>query len=267
MKTIFTLLLSTLFSLSLLAYDGTRLTISSVSSNKMFVEVDGRRYNLDGNTVSIRDIRSGYHNVRVYRELRKNRGGIWNFGIGNRREENLYNTRVYLKEGYHFDILINRFGKVLVDEHRIDRNDDWYNDDDDDYYDRNRNRNRDWDNTDNRDPRDNRDYSDNRDPRYDNNYSRAMSDYDFSQAKESLRREWFENTRVTTAKQIIDKNYLTSQQVKDMLLLFTFENNRLDIAKYAYGKTVDKGNYFVVNDAFTFNSNKEELARYIRDFR
>ena len=25
-----------------------------------------------------------------------------------------------------------------------------------------------------------------------------------------------------------------------MMLLFTFENNRLDIAKYAYGKTVDQ---------------------------
>ena len=29
-----------------------------------------------------------------------------------------------------------------------------------------------------------------------------------------------------------------------MVLLFTFENNRLDIAKYAYDKTVDKGKLF-----------------------
>ena len=49
------------------------------------------------------------------------------------------------------------------------------------------------------------------------------------------------------------------------MLLFTFENNRLEIAKYAYGKTVDKGNYFVVNDAFTFNS-KEKLNEYIREY-
>jgi len=49
------------------------------------------------------------------------------------------------------------------------------------------------------------------------------------------------------------------------MLLFSFENNRLDIAKYAYGKAVDKRNYDVVNDAFTFNS-KEKLDQYIREF-
>ena len=261
MKTIFTLLLSTLFTLSSTAREGTRLTISSVSNKKMYVEVDGRRYSLDGNTVSVRGIRTGYHNVRIFRELKKGRS-VWNFGIGNKREETLYSSRVYLKDGYHFDILINRFGKAMADEHRIDRNDDWYNDDDDRYnrdYNSNRDGDKDWDN--------NKDNRDNRDPRYDNDYTRAMSDYDFSQAKESIRKEWFENTRINTAKQVIDRNYFTSQQVKEILLLFTFENNRLDIAKYAYGRTVDKGNYFIVNDAFAFNNNKEELARYIREYR
>ena len=204
----------------------------------------------------------------------------WNFGNGNRREETVYNIKVTFREGYHFDILVNRFGKVLIDERRIDPNDDWYNDDD--YYDRNDDRNNDWDKTNNnrgnrddrgygnddRNARDNRDYDDDRnndDPRFDNNYSRAMSNTDFAQAKESLRREWFENTRLETAKQIIDQNHFTSQQVKELMLLFTFENNRLEIAKYAYGKTVDKGNYFVVNDAFTFNS-KEKLNEYIREY-
>lgn len=276
MKTIFTLLLSTIFSLASMAYDGTRLTVTSVSNNKMFVEVDGRRYNLDGNTVSINSIRPGTHNVRVLRELKRKTG--WNFG--NKREETIYNIRATFRDGYHFDILINRFGKVMIDERRIDPNDEWYNDDD--YYDRNDDRNRDRDNTydnggnrddrdygnNDRDVRDNRDDRDDRtndDPRYDNDYNRAMSITDFAQAKESLRREWFENNRLATAKQIIDQNYFTSQQVKELMLLFTFENNRLDIAKYAYGKTVDKGDYFVVNDAFTFNS-KEKLNEYIREY-
>ena len=94
-----------------------------------------------------------------------------------------------------------------------------------------------------------------------------MNINDFAQAKETLRREWFENTRLATAKQIIDRNYFTSQQVKELMLLFTFENNRLDIAKYAYGKTVDKGNYFIMNDAFAINGNKERLSEYIREYR
>jgi len=274
MKTIFTLLLSTIFSIAAMAYDGTRLTVTSISNNKMFVEVDGRRYNLDGNTFSLSNIRPGTHNIRVLRELK--RKTAWNFG--NKREETIYNIKATFRDGYHFDILVNRFGKVMIDERRIDPNDDWYNDGD---YDRNDDSNRDntYDNrydrddrdygNDGRDERDNRDYDDDRnndDPRYDNN-SRAMTNTDFAQAKETLRREWFENTRVETAKQIIDRNYFTSHQVKEMVLLFTFENNRLDIAKYAYGKTVDKGNYFMLNEAFTFNNNKEALKEYIRQYQ
>ena len=278
MKTIFTLLLSTIFSIASLAYDGTRLTVTSISHNKMLVEVDGRTYNLDGNTVSIANIRPGPHTVRVLREMKRKTG--WGISNGNRREEVIYSIRATLRDGYHFDILVNRFGKVMIDERRIDPNDEWYMDDD---YDNDRNDDRSWDdNKDNRDrtyedtrddrnrdyeedDRNDKDVQDDRDEDYDENYSRSMSSYDFSQAKESLRKEWLENARMTTAKQIIDRNYFTSQQVRDLMLLFTFENNRLDIAKYAYGKTVDKGNYFVVNDAFTFNS-KEKLNEYIREY-
>ena len=279
MKTIFTLLLSTIFSVASIAYDGTRLTVTSVSHNKMFVEVNGRRYNLNGNTVSIGTIRPGTYNVRVLRELKRKSG--WNSAIGSSREEVIYSIRLTLRDGYHFDILLNRFGKVLIDERRMDRNDDWYTDEDDNYFDRDNDRDEEWEESDNTRDRDNKDWENeddrsdrnlpdaknDRDADYDDEYSRSMSDFDFSQARETLRKEWFENTRMTTAKQIIERNYFTSQQIKDLLLLFTFENNRLDLAKYAYGKTVDKGNYFIVNDAFTFNNNKEKLSAYIRDYK
>ena len=273
MKTIFTLLLSTIFSLASMAYDGTRLTVTNVGNNKMFVEVDGRRYNLAGNTVSISSIRPGTHTVRVVREL-KRRGG-WNIGNGNKREETIYNIKVAFREGYHFDILVNRFGKVLIDERRIGFNEDLY---DEELYD-DRNEDRDWNNgrnngnnrndrvyeDDDPDDRDNRE--DNEDRRYDDNDGRQMNSADFTKAKETLRREWFENTRLETARQIIDQHYFNSQQVKEIVLLFTFENNRLDIARYAYGKTVDKGNYFIMNDTFTLHGNKEKLSEFIREYK
>jgi hypothetical protein len=191
------------------------------------------------NTVSVRNIYPGTHTVRVMREM-KNKSG-WNLRIGGPRTETIYAIKATLRDGYDFDIVVNRFGKVLIDERRIDPGDDWYSDDDDDRY----------DNRNDRNDRDNRNYE--------------MTDADFNQAKESLRKDWFENTRLTTARQIIDKNYFTSRQVKDLMLLFTFENNRLDIAKYAYSKTVDKGNYFIVNDALSSTSKKEELNLFIHD--
>ena len=285
MKTIFTLLLSSLFSLSSMAYNGTRLTVTSVSNNKMFVEVDGRRYDLNAHTVTISNLRPGVHNVRVLRQVKAKKG--WNIDNWSKREEVIYSIKATLKNGYDFDIVVNRFGKVMIDERRIDDTDDWYDDDDDSYDDSDRDNDwgenpsdrddKDWDNTKN--DRNDRDYDndpddsndrhgrDDRDDDYNDNNSRSMSSYDFSQARESLRKEWFENKRLATAKLIIERNYFTSQQVKELMLLFTFENNRLDIAKYAYGKTIDKGNYFIVNDAFTFNSNKEKLSEYIRDHK
>jgi hypothetical protein len=47
------------------------------------------------------------------------------------------------------------------------------------------------------------------------------------------------------------------------MLLFTFENNRLDFAKFAYAYTFDTGNYYLVNDAFTFETSIDELNAYI----
>ena len=271
MKTIFTLLLSTLFSLTSMAYDGTRLTVTSISNNRLIVEVDGRRFNLVGNTVSLKNIRPGVHTVRVLREMQEKKGR--NIDIWRERERVIYSIRATLKNGYHFDILVNRFGRVMIDERRIDDTEDWY--EDDDYYDNDRN-NKDWDDNRDRDEQDRAvdndeddqvapEEKDDRDPVYNDNDDRSMSDYDFNIAKESLRKEWVENKRLTATKQVIDRNNFTSNQVRSLLLLFTFENNRLDIAKYAYTKTVDKANYDVVKDAFSFNSNKEKLDAYIRE--
>jgi hypothetical protein len=47
------------------------------------------------------------------------------------------------------------------------------------------------------------------------------------------------------------------------MLLFDFEQSRLNYAKYAYGYTYDKGNYFNVNDAFDFETSIQELNNHI----
>jgi Domain of unknown function (DUF4476) len=240
MKKISTLLFSSLFSLSLLAYDGSRLSISTTSNNSdLKIEVDGRRFNMQDNSITLSNLNEGYHSVKIFKDKRKNGNGN-GFGFG-RRQEVVYSSSVYLKRGFHLDITVNRFGKVLVDERRMDRNDEWYNEDEYDDH----NGGGDWD----------------------NGYGNVMSSREFESVKEQIRKEWFENNRLTSAKTIIDKNNFTAQQTKEMVLLFGFENNKLEIAKYAYRKTVDKQNYYVVNDAFTFSSSKDELARFIRDIR
>lgn len=90
-----------------------------------------------------------------------------------------------------------------------------------------------------------------------------MNDADFAGVKSSISSKSFEDSKLTVAKQVIQANCLLSGQVREIMMLFSFENNKLDLAKYAYGFTFDLGNYFKVNDAFQFESSIDELNQYI----
>jgi hypothetical protein len=244
MKKIFTLFIASLFSLSLLAFDGTRLSISSMATGKeLKIEIDGRKFNMKNNAITIGYMGDGYHQVKIFRDSKKNGNG---YGNG-RRDEIVYNGSIILKRGFHTDITINRFGKILIDERRIDRNDEWYQEEDE-YYDT-----------------DDHGYGNgNNNGGWNGGYGNVMQAREFETLKESLRKEWFESNRLQSVKFIIDKNNFTTRQVKELMLLFTFENNKLEIAKYAYSKTVDKQNYYQLNEVLAFNSSKEELAKFVR---
>ena len=86
-----------------------------------------------------------------------------------------------------------------------------------------------------------------------------MRDADFMSAKSSISSKSFEDSKLTTAKQIANSNCLTADQVKQIMKLFSFESSKLDFAKYAYAHTFDVGNYFKVNDAFEFESSIDDL--------
>jgi hypothetical protein len=253
MKKIFTLFISSIFTLSLLAFDGSRLSISTLGNNKnLKIEIDGRKIYFQDKSISIRNLNEGYHQVKIFLEnsrenVRENRNGNGN-GFG-RRSEMIYNNSVYLKRGFVIDIIISRYGKIFIDENRMDRNSEWYNEDDD--YDFGNENGNGYGNG-------------NNGGGWNNGYGNVMNARDFDQLKESLKKEWFENNRITSVKMVTDKTNFTAQQVKDLMLLFVFENNKLEVAKYTYRKIVDKQNYYILNDALTFSSSKEELARFIR---
>ena len=100
-----------------------------------------------------------------------------------------------------------------------------------------------------------------------NGYVSVMSNVEFQRVLDCIDKEWFENNKMKSAMQIINTNYFTSFQVKQMMQLFSFESNKLELAKQAYSKTVDKQNYQCVSEVLMFRSSKEELARFIRDCR
>jgi hypothetical protein len=233
MKKIFTFLTSVLFISSAFAFSN-RLTISSSNDNaNIRVQVDGRyvqqNRNSNDDEIAIDDLRAGYHTIRVYGAGKK-RNGWGNNNNRNNNMELLYSGNINVRNGYHTDIVINRFGKAFVDEQRIDvYNNGNYN---------NNNNNGNW----------------NRQP---------MNERSFEQLKQTIRRESFDETKVSIAKTAIRDQAVSTTQVRELLGLFSFEQNKLDIAKYCYHYTTDYNNYYLVANSFAFSSSKNDLLRYI----
>jgi hypothetical protein len=174
----------------------------------------------------------------VYQQINNKRGGQYN--NRNRQWNNetsmqlLYNGNLYIKDGYDVDVTINRFGKAFVDERPMDR----FTDNEDRY--------------------------DNYDDRNNNGYRQPMNERSFVQLKQNISRESFDDTKMNMAKTAISNNYVSSNQVKELLYLFSFEAAKLELAKYCYRFATDANNFYVVADALQYNSSKTELMRYIQ---
>lgn len=94
-----------------------------------------------------------------------------------------------------------------------------------------------------------------------------MNDVDFVSAQQSINSKSFESDKLTIAKQVLGSNCMTCEQIKWVMTTFSFEDSKLDFAKYAYGYVYDPGNFYKVNDAFSFSSSIDELNNYINGRR
>lgn len=94
-----------------------------------------------------------------------------------------------------------------------------------------------------------------------------MTNADFQSAKQSIASKSFEDSKLQIAKQVAGNNNLLASQIKEIMKLFSFEESRLDFAKFAYRSCINKGNYFEVNDAFQFEMSIEDLNQYISSYR
>nr|WP_322624278.1 DUF4476 domain-containing protein [uncultured Flavobacterium sp.] len=95
----------------------------------------------------------------------------------------------------------------------------------------------------------------------------AMSSTDFNDALETIRNNKFDDTRMSSAKEIIATNCLSTSQILTVVKLLSYEDNKLELAKYAYNYCVERNNYFKVVNAFTYESSKTELNEYIKSQR
>lgn len=263
MKKIYTLFVSLLFGAALFAADArpvvSKLTIRSQDNDDIKVMIDGKRFDPSYNSLMLENLKPGSHKIKVYKE--KDR--LFNI-FGTKKYELVYNASIVVKPRTHTLITIDRFNRSKVDVQTL------YN------YGNGKGNNgrgsRDWDERDHhydfdRDGRpgsQDGDWYDDDDFRGNDRYARAMSDYEFTHAMAAINREWLESDKLKKAEQVVDANFFTSSQVKQMVQYFSFETNKLELAKYAFRKTIDPQNYYMVEDALSLNKSKKELQDFTR---
>ncbi len=98
-------------------------------------------------------------------------------------------------------------------------------------------------------------------------YVPGMNPHTFNMLKNSIASTSFDSSKLNIAKQAIAVNNVTTEQVYELMMMMSFESNKLKLAQFAYHYTVDKGNYFIVHNAFNFNSSSRRLNNHIAQLR
>jgi hypothetical protein len=91
----------------------------------------------------------------------------------------------------------------------------------------------------------------------------AMSPSTMGSVLDQMKKQSFEDNKMNVIKQVLGSNCISTTQVKQLMSEFSFEENKLKVAKMCYAKTTDKGNYFILNDAFSFSSSADELQEFL----
>lgn len=91
----------------------------------------------------------------------------------------------------------------------------------------------------------------------------GISNSNFDRALASINNKSFADEKMVVAKQIIKANCFYVVQVAKLMESFTYEEDRISIAKTAHAKTIDQNNYYQLNDVFTYSDSVDELNTFL----
>lgn len=124
--------------------------------------------------------------------------------------------------------------------------------------DRDRNWDRDWDG--NRDRVNANNYNDQYNPN-------QVTDQDITDLGARVKDRIGDSDKMKLAQSVMKGREYYTDQLRTVLGWFSFESTKLDFAKWAYKGTVDKENYWKLEDMFSFDSSKNELSDYVQGQR
>ncbi|MBL7880626.1 MAG: DUF4476 domain-containing protein [Chryseobacterium gambrini] len=97
-------------------------------------------------------------------------------------------------------------------------------------------------------------------------YANVMDNSSFSEFMDMLRKNArFDDSKLSMIRQQMRTTMFTSQQISALVKEVSFDKNKLSLAKSMFSKCVDKHKYFLVYDAFDFESSKRELMEFVQN--
>lgn len=208
-------------------YGAAVISVNGYPNQSFSVFIDGREYEADQNN-EVYITRVGLGS-HVLRIVRQ--GGVYNSHL----PKQLYYSRIFVRSKSQLDFVINRNGKVFKDEFPLSYN--------------------------------NYDYNPNPGGYNRPDYMQPMDAGDFENFKRTLQAQGFDSERLMIVKQVMGMSYFKVNQVREIMRLFSFDETKLEIAKLAYSRTVDRENYYGVNEELTYSSSKEDLNRYLMSYK
>lgn len=91
----------------------------------------------------------------------------------------------------------------------------------------------------------------------------AISSADFNDRLAAVKKATFDRDKIAKIKQVFKEEYLTCNQVGELVKIFPFDDDKMDVAKWCYKHTLDKKNYYKVEDHFTFDRYKKDLGNWV----
>lgn len=208
------------------------LSVNSVKG-PIVVCIDGQEMCPPTLSCFVANLRSGYYRIEVF-EIDPNSSPRFP-----RRGAVLYNNRIYISNSGVKEIVVGDRDVISTDRDREDGRDVIYTDRDRDY-------------------------------RYDGgSYRRVrpMSANMFETLYTKVRNEPFDSDKLNLIQTaVIGGAYFTCDQCKRLMSIYSFDKDKIKVFKLLYPRIVDRENMFLVMDALTFSSSKNEISQFMRDF-
>ncbi|MFQ3575227.1 MAG: DUF4476 domain-containing protein [Cytophagales bacterium] len=90
-----------------------------------------------------------------------------------------------------------------------------------------------------------------------------MSGAEFNEGLELIKNQAFSETKMKVAKQFVSSGCVSLAQTRQLIAEFGFDDQKLEIATFAYQYSNERKRFFMLNDAFSFSGTKDKFNKFL----